>query len=203
MQRWLRDATLRPDPRFADEARRRLGVAAWDLLDPRSRFFLATALADFAGRGESPVSDYAPVNLSLIKALEVELGRILEGFRASRSEWPAAGHGRNDQLLARYLATPDAAAPTIGEIRHLFAAPTGPLHQALRDHIESTEHRAVTTSRFREKLAKVVNVYRNGGVHDKPIPLDTCRACFADLLDGETRPGLVAIAAGAGASRAE
>lgn len=203
VQRWLGDATLRPDPRFADEARRRLGAAAWDLLDPRSRFFLATALADFAARGESPVSDYAPVNLSLIKALEVELGRILEGFRVSRTEWPAAGQGRNDQILTRYLAASNAPAPTIGEIRHLFSAPTGPLHQALRDYLETTPHQAVTTSRFRERLAKVISVYRNGGVHDKPIPLDNCRACFADLLDGAARAGLVAIAAGVGASRAE
>lgn len=192
---WLRDAPLRPDPRWAKEAERRLGHDLWHCLDPRSQFFLATALGDFAARGDNPNSDYAPVNLSLIKALEVELGRILARFRSSRTDWPDTGDSRNDQVLARYLENTESPAPTIGEIRHLFGPPAGPLQHALRDFLVSNGHRAVTTSRFREKLAKVINVYRNGGVHDKPITLDICRACIEDLLDGKGRPGLVAVAA--------
>lgn len=191
---WLDGVAFSPDARAESVMRDRVGEKTWAVLEPRSRFFLSTAHEDYLARGGSPVLDYAPVNLSLVKALEVELGHILAHFRTSRTHWPAPGDGRNDQILNRYLEDPKTPSPTVGEIRHLFAAPTGPLQGALRDFLQEEERQVVTTSRFRERLAKVVNVYRNGGVHDKPISLATCDACWEDMLGTAARPGLLALA---------
>jgi hypothetical protein len=171
----------------------KLGRGTWDRLEPRSRLFLSTALVDFDERGGSPLLDYAPVSVGIVKALEVEMGAIFAAYRATRGDGriePTTE--RNDVILARFL-NGEGPAPTLGEARHLLGAPKSPLHEDFVEFVGGLPNGAdLRRSRFRELVAKIVGRYRNGGAHDQPIDRPTCEACINDLIGEDGKPGVLA-----------
>lgn len=192
-QQWLAHVEVpRPNERFALEAERRISGAVWRVLQPNTQIFVTTGLADLHSRGNSPILDYAPVNLSLVKALETELNAVLNTFKSVEVDLvePAGTVTDNDRLLLALLQ--DDRFPTIGQARHLLSRPDGVLQEKLHKHLRAIGAENLLTSKYREGLFKTVTRYRNGGVHHETVTLDDCRRAVSHLLDGDgKRPGLI------------
>ena len=58
----------------------RLGPELWRSLTPASGSFISTALWQWRQHDGHPLLDYAPISVEIVKAVEVEVGRILDGF---------------------------------------------------------------------------------------------------------------------------
>ena len=85
-----------------------------------------------------PQLDYAPISLEVVKALETELGELLEGFRRSIEGQHLAhdNQDRNDRELAKFLE--GGKAPTLGSIPYLFKLPkpvASPQRAALHHYV--------------------------------------------------------------------
>jgi len=85
---------------------------------------VATALYHLELQGRAPQLDYAGINIEVVKALEVDLSRVLEKYRDCLDRGvPAydevAGH---QQALVDYLKGGKAAS--IGAMIHLLRKPT-------------------------------------------------------------------------------
>jgi len=193
---WVEAAEVPYDPAGRKLAVGRIGEKAWDRLAPKVRHFLATALLRLEEQGHAPQLDYAPISLEIVKALEAELGELMEGFRRS-VEGQVLQHDeqdRTDQELAKFLA--GGKAPTLGSIPYLFK-PTksgaSDMRNALHLYLTGLPNTAfLTSSKFLSKgLGKVTNKYRNGGVHDSPISEATCRDCVEDLVGMPDAPGYI------------
>jgi hypothetical protein len=192
---WLRTIEFEPEPSQMIEIRNRLGDAA-ELLEPKSRLFLATAFGDWDTRGHSPLMDYSPVSISIVKALETELVEILEAF-ANRQEatTEVTVVSDNDRLLQAFL-TSRTQRPTLGQMRHLLKSPEGELHRLWTTFVDKLpEGRELRSSRFREFLAKAASRYRNSGAHDSAISLATAEGCIREVVGTPGSAGYLATVA--------
>ena len=191
--RWIDGRTLSPDAQSAAVIEESMGAAAWRSLEERSRFFLATAHSDFQGRGASPVLDYAPVNLSIIKSLEVELGALVTAFRDSISE-PAttSPQAHHERVFDNFLKGV-GSRPSIGEYRHLFSKSDNAAIMRLQEFIREGGGEKLLSNKFRKALTKVTEVYRNGGVHESAISLENCRNCQQDLIGDVDSVGMISL----------
>jgi hypothetical protein len=198
---WQQTASARIDPRGERLATDRMGTAAWALLAPKTRHFVATALTHLSEQGHAPQLDYAPISLEVVKALEVELAQVFGGFRM-KAEAQASEHDPTDSAevsLKRFLA--GQKAPTLGPMAHLLAKPRAggsAFRLALYDYLQSLPNGAFLTSNafVREGLQRVIHKYRNGGVHDSAISEAICRECVDVLIGSKASPGYVPEVAG-------
>lgn len=192
-RQWLSaQAQPRVDPTTSVEAARRVSERVWRVLKPHTQVFITTGLTDFESRGLSPLLDYAPVNLSLVKALETELNATLDTFASTATVGTADDHelAENDRILLALVH--QGRHPTLGQTRHLLSSPDGPLQGQLHAHLRGIGAGNLLTSKYREGLYKTVSRYRNGGVHEETVTLDDCRRCLDHLLDGDgKRVGLI------------
>lgn len=191
--RWLAErAEPQLDPIASQDAASRISPDVWNHLQQHSQVFITTGLADFESRGLSPLLDYAPINLSLVKALETELNAVLDTFPATIRDAvsPPGDLGENERVLMALIT--EGRHPTIGQTRHLLSKAEGPLQVQFHDHLRSIGASNLLTSKYREGLYKTVSRYRNGGVHDQTVSLGDCRRCIQHLVDGdEKRLGLI------------
>jgi len=183
------------DPKGEALAVELTGDIVWRKLLPKTRHFLATALLHLKERGSAPQLDYAPISLEVVKALEVELVRILADFKASVAgqTFPATNK-REERSLASFLS--GKRPPELGPIAYLLQpAPHGPsqLKASLHSYLATLPNGTfLTSTTFTQAiLDKVTKTFRNGGVHDSPIAESGCRDCVTALLGTQSVPGLI------------
>ena len=194
---WMDSADSGVDPSGKKLVVSRVGDEIWDLLLPSSRHFLATALLHLERQGHAPQLDYAPISIEIVKALEVELCRVLESYRASLSGNVACARSadQTDKVLEGYLA--GGKPPTLGSFPYLLRLPkTNPSEMMLSLHryLGSLPNaQFLTSDAFVKKgLPRVINKYRNGGAHDSPIREDVCRECVEAIVGSMQVPGYLA-----------
>lgn len=193
---WASSADASVDPEGRKLVLARLGESAWERLLPKSRHFLATALVHLSEQGHAPQLDYAPISLGVVKCLEVELVRLMESFRDGVGARDL-GHDEDDHAqrsLAAFMA--GKTPPTLGTISYLLRKPKGHtsgLIEALHAFLSELPNAEFLTSpKFAKRtLQKVINKYRNGGVHDSPIPELVCRECVDVLIGDPANPGCI------------
>ena len=193
-QEWAASAESGIDRRGKELVVERIGDTVWESLAPKVQHFLSTALRHLEQQGHAPQLDYAPISIEVVKALEVELANVLEGFRTSIAGEKLEA-SIDDGGLAGFLYE-DKKAPTLGSISYLLRKPengSSPLKKALHRYLESLPNGDfLTSNRFAKRdLQKVINRYRNHGAHDSPIPEDVCRSCVENLIGTPERPGLI------------
>jgi hypothetical protein len=110
----------------------------------------------------------------------------------------AARHNNHEQALADFLA--DGRPPTIGNMSYLLRPPGGgasELATSLHQYIAGLSNSEFLTSgKFVKRgLQRVINKYRNGGVHDAPIAESVCRECIDDLVGTLSKPGFIPVVA--------
>lgn len=193
---WKASARVEVDPIGAQLVTARLGQLAWDRLLPETQHFLATALLHLQEQGHAPQLDYAPISMEVVKALEVELGRIFQGFRdvVGGQTFQHDDTNSHEGSLARFLN--GGKSPTLGAISYLFRLRGGagsPLTRALCDYLARLPNGDFLTSRkfAKEGIQRVIHKYRNGGVHDASISDAHCRECVDFLIGDETHVGLI------------
>ena len=185
---WQQTTNAPVDPHGERLATDRMGSAAWALLHPKSRHFVATALMQLNEQGHAPQLDYAPISLEVVKALEVELAEVFASFRL-RFEAQAGELDPQDHAevgLKKFLS--GEKAPTLGPMANLLAKPksgASAFRRAIYDYVHGLPNGAFLTSAsfVKDGLQRVIHKYRNGGVHDSAIPEATCRECV-DVLIG-------------------
>jgi hypothetical protein len=197
---WAESADFAPDPKGERLARQRISEDHWNLLVPKTRHFLSTAFIHLEEQGHAPQLDYAPISLEVVKALEVELGEVLGGFRAAISSRsiehdPAV---RTEIDLSGFLA--GGKAPTLGAFPYLLGKPkpeASPLRVALYEYLIGLPNGSfLTSSKFLNSgLRKVADRYRNGGAHDSAISEATCRECIEVLIGSTNAPGYIPLVA--------
>lgn len=195
---WADSADVPADPRGRDLAVERLGEDTWELLSPKVRHFLATALLHLAEQGHAPQLDYAPISIEAVKALEVVLAEVLDGFkRASSSrefEYDRADDA--EKSLSAFLS--GKKAPTLGAMAYLLRKPepeASALLSALHEYLARLPNgEFLTSNKFVKRgLQRVIYKFRNGGAHDSPISEDTCRECIDTLIGARSSPGYVSL----------
>lgn len=193
---WSQSADAEVDPRGKLLVIDRIGDAAWARLLPKVRQFLATALIHLEENGNAPQLDFAPVSVEVVKALEAELGRLLEAFRVAVE--PEALMYEIDDFAEKSLAAflGGGKAPTMGAISHLFRKSRGEsslLRQALHRFLEALPNGEFLMSDAFAKtgLQRVINKFRNGGAHDSAIRESVCRECVEVLIGDSAKPGYI------------
>lgn len=184
------------DARGSLIAKARMEADVWQLLAPRTRHFLSTALAHLDDQGHAPQLDYAPISLEVVKALEYELGLILAEFRTSVAG-VALTHDpekREEVALQRYLG--GGTAPELGTMSYLLReeeAAASELRLALRTFLRGMPNFAFLSGNdFAKKgLTRVTKKYRNRGVHDSRIVENVCLECVEALVGSATSPGFI------------
>ena len=174
----------------------RIGEANWELLLPRVLHFLATALLHLKEQGHAPQLDYAPISIEVVKGLEVELSEVLRGFRDSVSDAPMSfsEDDQADRSLASFLK--GKKPPTLGTISYLLRSPSedsSELRVALHRYLIGLPNGDfLTGNKFvKRDLQRIINKYRNGGVHDSPIPEEVCRDCVSVVIGTPERLGCI------------
>lgn len=183
------------DPEGDALLRRWVGDAAAERLPARTRLFLATALLQFEGMGNSPCIDYAPVSVQVVKALEFEMRELaaaaVEGFGEATSIEPVS---REEETLFHVVAK-RATKISLGSITHAFRAARKAKGGILRHACDRLEvlgmadvmRPATVTLVLRDVLER----FRNGGAHEHAISHATCLECIQMLVGSDQQPGLV------------
>jgi hypothetical protein len=193
---WSQSADPIVDEAGAQLAVDRLGAHAWEGLHANTRHFLATALLALSEQGHAPQLDYAPISLELVKALEVELGSIFEEYRRKLSDdvpEPQLDSGEEKSLV---VFLEGGRPPTLGPMSYLLRNPGdrgSELAISLHGYLcELQNYAFLTSGAFAKRgLQRVLNKYRNGGVHDAPISEDVCRECVDVVVGTLTEPGFI------------
>jgi len=193
---WAKSSDVAVDARGKDLVIIRIGEAAWGRLLPLVQHFLATAMTHLEDQGHAPQLDYAPICIEFVKALEVELGGVLGGFRDAL-DGKSLDHDTEDQAeqsLTAFLA--GKKPPTLGTISYLLRSPkadASELRKTLHDYLAGLPNGTfMTNNKFVKRgLQRVINKYRNGGAHDSPISNETCRECVEVLIGTLDAPGYI------------
>ena len=126
----------------------------------------------------------------------MEIGIILEEYRRRLyGHTPQPDRDNEAELSLKSFLT-GKKTPTLGAMSYLFRDPGDDaseiaisLHQFLNGLPNSN---FLTGSKFAKRgLQRVINKYRNGGVHDSPIPEDVCRKCVDEVVGTIARPGYI------------
>lgn len=188
--------TLLVDPLGKKRCVERMGEDNWELLSPKVKGFLSTALADFEKRENSPQLDYAPISIEVVKSLEVELGLIFQQIK----EWmnPTLDHYNNyeEESLKKFLSGENNKCLMLGQMSRLLKKPqndTSPMRLELHSQLEKLSNvEFLTSNKFAKKqLQRVVHKYRNGGAHDSRIELKVCCECLDELIGTDGNPGSI------------
>ncbi len=195
-EKWSSSADCHIDPEGRRLVVDRVGVTTWELLGPAARHFLSTALLHLDRQGHAPQLDYAPVSIEIVKALEVELGLVLASFRDEGGKGPFEYDTENHAEHSLAVFLDGGKAPTLGTMSSLLRAPqddASELKKRLYAYLTGLTNGEFLTSKefVRKGLHKVINNYRNGGVHDRPIPESVCRKCIEILLGTPDNPGYI------------
>lgn len=186
-------------PGGARDATARMGEVIWHGLLPVSRHFVATALWDWTQRSESPFLDYASVSVELSKAVEVELRRATQGF--AQLDGIAGCISSRDRIrdlseLALAKMVRGTAHLTLGNYPFLLDLDTLgnlPLLNRWREFVAGLPCSGYLLSEHgRDTISRVSKVFRNGGAHDSPIGLGTCRDAIDTILGTAGGRGVLA-----------
>jgi len=193
---WARSADAQVDAQGKALVLERMGEERWELLDAKVQHFLSTALLHLKLLGDAPQLDSAPISMEVVKALEVELVSLFDGWRGHLGE-QSFQHDEEDSAesaLAVFLAT--QKPPSLGAMSYLLRAPNddaSDLKKQLHSYLRGLPNgEFLTSNRFSKRdLQRVLNKYRNGGVHSEPISLDTCREAVDKLVGTPEKPGYI------------
>lgn len=192
---WAKSADSSVDVAGKSLVVERIGDAAWDRLLPQVRHFLATALLHLNEQGHAPQLDYAPISIEVVKALEVELVEVLDGFRnAQNGVVPNYDkEDKTDEILAGFLR---GKKLTLGNMPFLLSRPksgASDLRLSMHAFVTALPNSAFLTSKpFLKRLDQdVIKRFRNGGAHDSPISEGVCRECVEALIGTHEAPGFV------------
>ena len=194
-RRWADSADAGVDAEGKKLVLSRISSEKWDRLVPKVRHFLATALLQLESQGHAPQMDYAPVSIEVVKALEVELGQVLDGFRQASGKVFTYDHADSaERSLMGFLE--GNKAPTLGTFPYLLSPPkpnASELRIAFHEYLAGLSNGAfLTSSAFAKRgLQRVINRYRNGGAHDSPISEDVCLECVDILIGKLDSPGYI------------
>jgi len=193
---WIDSADAHIDSvgeRLAIEA---MGEHSWNRLSSNSQHFISTALATLEELGHIPQRDYATISLEIVKSLEVELVRILGAFK---EQLPANGFEYDvekfeESSLISYID--GGRPPTLGTIGFLLQPPRPPVSPLRKELAEFLlvlpNNNFITANRFtRRVLQRVINKYRNGGVHENPIRYEVCVECITELIGTPGKRGII------------
>jgi hypothetical protein len=193
---WTRKTEFPVDLHGERLALERIEMHVWNVLEPKTRHFISTALHHLAEQGSAPQLDYAPISIEVVKGLEVEMGALLADFRRKNSTMSFQYEEKDiaENTLAKFLS--GNKPPTLGNMPFLLTSPSSRASQlriALHAYISSLPNRDfLTDSNFVNKdLRRVVSIFRNGGAHDSPISESTCRECIETLIGSKELPGLI------------
>lgn len=184
------------DPEGDALLRGRVGDAAVERLPDRTRLFLATALLQFEGMGNSPCIDYAPVSVQVVKALEFEMRELaaaaVDGFEIKTDIEPAS---REEETFFHVVAK-RATKISLGSITHAFRAvrkAKGGILRHVGDRLQALGMADVTRPEIVTLILRdVLERFRNGGAHEHAISHATCMECIQVLVGSDREPGLVA-----------
>lgn len=195
-RRWAESAEVPIDAEGEKLVVSRVGTAAWARLCPQVRHFLATAILNLERQGHAPQLDYAPICIEVVKALEVELGGIFEGFRTvlGNRDLKHEPDDLAEKMLSAFLE--GRKPPTLGQFSYLLRASKendSELRRTLHEYLLSLSNGSfLTSSKFAKRgLQRVINKYRNGGAHDSPISEEICRECVDVLIGSRDNPGFI------------
>ena len=198
--RWLESQGGLPvDGRGEELCLMRIDPRSWEALTPRSRYFLATALAMFERQPPGHAFDSAPISMEICKPLEVELARIFGDFRDA---W-IAEHGadpvphvdpaeRNDQHLVRLIKGQNLE---IGPMSFLLRPrrKSSLLKRALEAFLSALPNADFLTSQeLSNDLSRVTHNFRNGSVHDSALDASALSEAIDCVVGRRERPGLIA-----------
>ena len=194
---WSDSAEPHVDSRGRSLAVERMGELSWDLMSENGRHFISTALASLEDTGHIPQRDYAPQSLEIVKALEVELTRIFATYRSSlvNSELEFDSNKPEEQSLHDYVQ--GGRAPTLGAMAYILrglSTPGSPLQLSISKFIKELPNAEYLCSNqfTKRSLPRVISKYRNGGVHESPIPYEVCIQCSTDLIGTKDKQGIIA-----------
>lgn len=173
----------------------RAGPEVWASLQPRSRYFVATALASLAERPDD-ARDSSPIALEITKALEVEMGVIYEAFRAGLNESEVSSlafdpEDPTDVALSQFL---QGRKLSLGPMTYLLKNPAepSPLRARLVGYLEALPNaKHIRTNAFRKRLQKIAQLYRNGAAHDTPMTREVASAAVTEVI-GDGAGGVLA-----------
>ena len=88
--------------------------------------------------------------------------------------------------------------PMLGPISYLLRKPSedsSALAASLHTFLEQLPNfDFLTSAKFTKRgLQKVINKYRNGGVHDSPVSEETCRKCLDALMGTQGISGFISL----------
>lgn len=194
-ERWVSGADAVVDPIGKKLVIKRTGEQVWEKLEAFTQHFLSTALVHLRKQGHAPQLDYAPISMEITKGLEVELVKILESFREFIGDQVHESFEK-DRVLYEYLYE-GAKAPSLGAISYLLRkldCESSPLLRSFHSYLSDLGNfEFLTSNKFSKRaLQKVLNRYRNGGVHSSPIPEEICLSCVETLVGSIEKPGLIA-----------
>lgn len=177
----------------------RLGPELWGALQPRSRYFIATALASLSERTDE-ARDSSPIVLEVTKALEVELGFVYEGFRERGAEEDITSLGHdpddpNDEALFQFVR---GRKLTLGQMTYLLKAASqpSPLRQAFGNFLDALPtSELLRSSKFRRNLQRIALVYRNGAAHDSPMTRTMALEAVSEVLGNDANSILATVVA--------
>lgn len=192
---WTKQTTFPVDSHGERLALERIDIQSWNMLEPKTRHFISTALHQLVEQGSAPQLDYAPISIEVVKGLEVEMGALLADFRQTHAHVTLQFDKEDiaEEALAKYLKRKKLV--TLGNLPYLLERPTpsaSALRRAFHHYIESLPNREFLLQRsLIDILHRVVNTYRNGGAHDSAIRETVCRECVETLVGSKESPGLI------------
>ena len=194
---WSDSAEPHVDSRGRSLAIERMGVLSWELLSENGQHFISTVLASLEDTGHIPQRDYAPQSLEIVKALEVELTRIFAAYRDSLLNPVLQFDPDKSEERSLHDYVQGGRAPTLGAMAYILrgiSSPGSPLQLSVSSFInELPNAEFLSSNQFTKRtLPRVISKYRNGGVHESPIPYEVCVQCSTDLIGTKDKQGIIA-----------
>jgi hypothetical protein len=187
---WLASVGPQVDQGGLAMASERLGELLGQM-EPQSQVFLSNAFFDYTSRQESPIADYSAVAVGICKALETEFTALIS---LHAKELGANLRPADFGDMKEYEILSGVRRPTLGDFRHLLKrSDEGARGQLCNCLAATAEGQAIQRSKFRDRLAKITTVYRNGAAHGDVVPLQTAQACIRDVVGTLDEPGALAL----------
>ena len=175
-----------------------IGKELWNILEKRSRHFIASSLVYFNKDKHSPQLDYSLISIGFVKAVEYEFGLLTKQFLSSVN-LNANDFQRKDPLdniLYKIYKSNDSKAPYLGNYPYVLDFNQNKIsnvHRLMYDFFKNLVNGEFWTSLefYGVILDEILNKYRNGGAHDSSISYATCIECMNCILGTENESGII------------